>query len=267
MHEGTSASAHEPCASLPTLIFTHGGFCDRHDWDVVIERLRLRYTTLSFDLPGHGASKRSGDASIGAFAEAVNEVRRQCGKTAVLIGHSAGCRVVLEAVHQRPDGVAGVILLDAGQLLGQGDPAEAVRAFSEMLDQVGFTALMRAGFEQATATADVTDRERIIARLMAHDPQLGRDFLLSAVAWDAGRAASVIAGINAPLLIVEAIGALEAKEARPSPWSQLVLGHAREASLCCAPGGHFVMLEHPDLVSEHIDRFALSLVKAAPSSP
>lgn len=254
------------CAkTLPKLIFVHGGFCDRHDWDDVIARLSPRYDAVSLDLPGHGASKPTGDASIGAAADALTAVRRQQGdQSVILIAHSAGCRVALESFHRDPRDVIGLVLVDGGQVLGEGDPADAVRVFSETLTAIGFHDLMRAGFDQSTASANATDRERILARVLAHDPIFGRDFLLSAVAWDAGRAAPALAGVNVPLLIVQAIGALDAERATPTPWSRLVLAHAPLVQLNYVPGGHFVMLEQAETLCEIIDRFATAPVRHAP---
>lgn len=251
----------------PKLIFVHGGFCDRHDWDDVIARLGPRYDAVSFDLPGHGASKPAGDASIGAAADALNAVRRRQGdQSVILIAHSAGCRVALESYRCDPRDVIGLILVDGGQLLGEGDPTDAVRAFSETLTAIGFHDLMRAGFDQSAASVNATVRERILARVRAHDPIFGRDFLLSAVAWDAGRAAPALAGVSVPLLIVQAIGALDAEHATPTPWSRLVLAHAPLAQLNYVPGGHFVMLEQTETLCEIIDRFATAAVRPASGS-
>lgn len=251
----------------PLLIFIHGGFCDRHDWDGVIDTLRPRYEGLSFDLPGHGGAAPAGEASIGSFADALTAIRTSQGdRPVILIAHSAGCRVALESFHRNPENVIGIVLADAGQRLGEGDPAEAVRAFSSTLDAIGFTNLMRAGFEQATASANEDDRARILARVLAHDGTFGRDFLLSVVAWDADRAAMVFARVNVPLLIVEAIGATDPQAATPSPWSELALANAPLAQLRYLQGGHFLMLEQTQKLCELVDGFAMPLVTRAPAS-
>src|SRR5215472_13559600 len=109
----------------PTLIFVHGFACALSDWDGQVNALSPSYRCVALDLPGHGKSAMPPEPTIEALAKAVNTVKdRVGGNKAILIGHSMGCRVVLEAFLQSKANIAGIVFVD-GSILG-GDPETGV---------------------------------------------------------------------------------------------------------------------------------------------
>jgi len=97
-------------AQDPTLIFVHGFACSLEDWDAQVNGLSTQFRCVALDLPGHGSSPAPEAATIAALGSAVNVAKKQAGgRTAVLIGHSMGCRVINEAFLQSPAGVAGLV--------------------------------------------------------------------------------------------------------------------------------------------------------------
>lgn len=101
----------------PPVIFVHGFACSHSDWDAQVAYLSPRHTTVAVDLRGHGASPGAADkCSIGQFGADVAQVMRSLAlPPAVLVGHSMGCRVAIEAALQAPAHTAGVILVDGSQ--------------------------------------------------------------------------------------------------------------------------------------------------------
>jgi pimeloyl-ACP methyl ester carboxylesterase len=99
----------------PTLVFVHGWCCDRSYWQPQVQHLSQQYRVVAIDLAGHGESGLNrAQWSMQAFAADVVAVLEQLGvATGVLIGHSMGGPIVLEAGIRAPDRVLGVIGVEA----------------------------------------------------------------------------------------------------------------------------------------------------------
>src|ERR1700756_40423 len=123
----------------PTLIFVHGFACALSDWDGQVKALSPNYRCAALDLPGHGNSAKPEEPTIEALAKAVNSVKdRVGGGKAILIGHSMGCRVILEAFLQSKANIAGLVFVD-GSILG-GDPETGVAKARDAIAEVGIDA-------------------------------------------------------------------------------------------------------------------------------
>ena len=97
-----------------TLVFVHGWSCNRSCWSGQLESLARDYQVVAVDLAGHGASGRERRHwTIPAFGADVAAVVREIGADrSILIGHSMGGDVILEAARQLAKGVAGLIWVD-----------------------------------------------------------------------------------------------------------------------------------------------------------
>src|ERR1700694_1615371 len=82
-----------------TLVFVHGWSCDRNYWRHQMDAFQGQYRVIALDLAGHGASGKGRTAwNIPNFANDVAAVVRAVdAKNVVLIGHSLGGPVVVEA--------------------------------------------------------------------------------------------------------------------------------------------------------------------------
>lgn len=103
------------------VLLVHGWSCDSNYWSAQIQPLKAKYTTVTVDLAGHGGSARNRtDWSIGNFGEDVAAVARQLpNKQVILVGHSMGGAVVLEAARRIGDRVIGIIAVDSLKTVGQ----------------------------------------------------------------------------------------------------------------------------------------------------
>jgi pimeloyl-ACP methyl ester carboxylesterase len=104
--------------SGPTVLLLHATLHDRHDFDPIVETLAKRYRTIAVDWPGHGDSDPV-DAAVepGArlFADVLEEVVDGLGLSrAVLIGNSVGGFAAARLAINRPERVAGLVLVNAG---------------------------------------------------------------------------------------------------------------------------------------------------------
>src|SRR5687767_8623824 len=118
----------------PPLVFVYGFACTYDDWHAQVDYFQTRQCVVTCDLRGHGSSSGEPDhcdietygADVSALLQGLNL------PPAVLIGHSLGCRVVLQAYLDAPQKVAGLALVD-GSLLGTGDPQAAEREMCQRI--------------------------------------------------------------------------------------------------------------------------------------
>ena len=97
------------------LIFVHGAWGNRTHWQAQIEHFSPKYNAAAIDLAGHGESSIGTRTTftMRAFGHDVQAVVNQLGlEWVVLIGHSMGGAVILEAEHLMPERVLGLIGID-----------------------------------------------------------------------------------------------------------------------------------------------------------
>jgi pimeloyl-ACP methyl ester carboxylesterase len=99
----------------PPVVLLHGGGQTRHSWGGTARRLAAAgRTTVALDARGHGDSAWDPDGSYGvdAFAADLVAVLESLGGPAVLVGASLGGMTALVVSADRPDLVAGLVLVD-----------------------------------------------------------------------------------------------------------------------------------------------------------
>src|SRR4051812_47102342 len=143
----------------PPLVFVHGFACTHEDWRAQLDYFEGTNEVLACDLRGHGRTPgRPHECSIehygGDVAALVSnlEIAR-----ALLVGHSMGCRVVLEAARLIADKVAGLVLVD-GSRNATSDPEAAQALARATIEKLGYArfaeALFRQMFFKPSAQAD-----------------------------------------------------------------------------------------------------------------
>jgi len=105
----------------PAVVLVHGWSCDANYWSAQIAALKAHFTVVTVDLAGHGASGRNRtDWTMANYGEDVAAVVRQLpNRQIVLVGHSMGATVALEATRRIGDRVIGIIAVDALKSIGQ----------------------------------------------------------------------------------------------------------------------------------------------------
>ena len=251
----------------PTLVFVHGGFCDRGDWSAQMAALAPHYRVVAFDLPGHGESALPAQPTVAALGRAVRFVI-DChgGGRVVLVGHSLGVDVVLETWRQSSANVAGFVLIEGG-LVANGDPTAAVGSVRDMIRAAGLQAFLDRSFSQMfVPTSDQALRERVMQRLTRLDPEFAQEIVLSKVHWDASLAAHVLGTVNVPVLLLQSTyfdAAFQRYSLTPgmtTPWTELVARQIPDAQLRVMSGlGHFPHIEAPQAVNDSILEFVRRL--------
>jgi pimeloyl-ACP methyl ester carboxylesterase len=105
----------------PPLVCVHGAGSSSVVWMDVVRRLSPQRRVVAPDLPGHGQSDRwhpPDDVSIGMYRDAVGTVCAELKiERAILMGHSMGALIALDAAAAWPERVAGLVLVNGGARL------------------------------------------------------------------------------------------------------------------------------------------------------
>jgi pimeloyl-ACP methyl ester carboxylesterase len=110
--------------SAAALVLVHGWSCDRSYWRATLDPFADRYRVVAVDLGGHGESgvQRS-TWSMPAFGADVAAVVQALELSRlVLVGHSMGGDVAVEAARQLPGRVAGLVWVDTYRNLADAEP-------------------------------------------------------------------------------------------------------------------------------------------------
>jgi len=103
-------------ADRPSLVFIHGAGAGSGIWSMTLARVARSAHAIAIDLPGHGPSA-GGDLatlSMERYRDAVGELcGALCLGPSVLVGHSMGALVALEAALAWPDKVRALVLVAA----------------------------------------------------------------------------------------------------------------------------------------------------------
>jgi len=243
----------------PPLLFVHGFACSLDDWRFQVEHFSKNHDVAACDLRGHGQTPgRPQECSIehygGDVAALVNNLEL---RNVVLVGHSMGCRVVLEAARLVPKRVAGLVLVD-GSRLANGDPEAAEVAARAAIagDYPKFAEnLFRQMFFKPSAQADA-----IVARAVKTSAAFGPELWPRMARWDASQADSAFAALKAPVLAIQSttrnahLQRSPLKAGETSPWIDFL--KAKGAKVEIVPDtGHFTQIEAAGEVNRLIADF------------
>ena len=244
----------------PTLVFVHGWSCDSSYWNAQIDAFRQRYTVVTVDLAGHGASARNRtDWSMAHYgADVAAAVQSLPSKQIILIGHSMGGPVVIEAARLLQDRTVAVIGVDTYKSIGSPPPPAAqVAAFVDGMEQdfIGYTR----GFVTNTFFTKTADQQLVnkIASDMSSAPA---DVAIASskamTNWDYVEPAK---GIKVPIIAINSDLGLLTDDARISKvWPTF-------RSVTVTGTGHFLMMEEPARFDEVLEEQIQTIVNPASS--
>jgi pimeloyl-ACP methyl ester carboxylesterase len=226
----------------PALVFIHGWLCDQTFWSAQVEKFSQSNTVVTIDLPGHGLSGMDRkDWPLSAYGADVHIVAEHLGlDQVVLIGHSMGGAVVLEAARLMPDRVIGIVAVDSLH------NAE----FKYTPDQIeNFLTAFETDFagacESATASwfgegADPELVERVTSDLCDGSPEIGLALQREFFTYDM---ASALAAVDTPVRYINASGFPTVPEIN-------MKYQADFSGVIVQDVGHFLMMEKPEVFNE-----------------
>ncbi len=248
----------------PPVVFVHGFSCDHTDWRFQIEYFRRDHCVVACDLRGHGRTPgQPAECSIETYGADVADLLEKLNTgPAVLVGHSMGCRVVLEAARLHPERVAGIVFIE-GNKRSAGDPAQVEQAAHDQIAAQGYAPFAEAFFATlfprpyAGAAAIIQRAKKLPAEIgVALFPRMAR--------WDAEKEDAALVALRVPLLDIQstkldATGRpISLQPGDTTPW----LEHARQLmpnlQIEIIPGvGHFAQLEAPQRVNALLAAFVV----------
>ena len=239
----------------PPFVFVHGFACAHEDWRSQIEHFSKTRAVLACDLRGHGRTPGApGECSIERYGTDVAELLQTLDAPAVLIGHSMGCRVVLEANRRAPAKVAAIALVD-GSRMAWGEPRQADEAMRTAIEFTGFPAFAEALFKQMFL-APSAQATSIIERAKRLPADVGAALFPSLARWDAGQMVAALAAVRVPLLAIQSTSMSPERKrssmraGQTTPWLDLLRERVPGVRIEVLPGlGHFPQIEAPDQVN------------------
>jgi pimeloyl-ACP methyl ester carboxylesterase len=252
----------------PPIAFVHGFACTHIDWQPQVAHFSATNAVVACDLRGHGETPGdSHDCSIETYGADVAALLGELKfPPAILVGHSMGCRAVLQAYLYAPERVAAIVLID-GSRLGFGDPVVAERVMNEQLRATGYGVFARRLFDEMfVVSSDPKLKATLMERAVQLRSEIGGTLFPRMVGWDARRMEAALAAVRVPLMVIQST-TMNAERIRvslsagqSSPWLDLVKARAPAARIEIVSGvGHFPQLEAPDKVNALLADFAAKL--------
>jgi len=239
----------------PAIVFVHGWACNKSYWREQAAHFARSRRIVALDLAGHGESGRGRQRfSVEAFGADVKAVVDALGlRRVVLVGHSMGGPVTLEAARLMPERVVALVPIDTLERVGEPASPEEKRAFLGPL-----RADFRAGTQRFVRDYMFTPRsepelvERVAQEMAAAPPAVALSALESLLDYDEAKG---LEAVKAPLRLINA-----------DLWpTDLAAARRRkpDVQLAVMPGvGHFLMLEQPAEFNRLLERALAEL--AAP---
>jgi len=237
----------------PALVFVHGWCCDRSYWDAQVPHFAQKYKVVTIDLAGHGESGLSRKAyTMSTFGQDVAAVVNKLDlDQIVLIGHSMGGPVILEAARTIPENIKGLVGVDT---FGRIKPRT-----QEWIDN--FMAPFHANFAERTAifvrqnmftpNSDPALIEKIVSDMSAAPAEVGSSAIEEILKHDLIPA---LREVNAPIRCIN--------KGRNSTNVETIRQYAPTFDVIAMSNvGHFVMMEDPETFNRMLDKIVKEYIR------
>jgi pimeloyl-ACP methyl ester carboxylesterase len=232
----------------PVLVFVHGWCCDKRYWKYQAPYFATQRKVVTIDLAGHGQSGLGRkDYTIEAFGgDVVAVVEKLQLDKVILVGHSMGGPVIVEAARRMPGRVIGCVGADTLHNIGKSHGEEAeIMVLKLELDFVGaMQGFARSAFK---ADADPEVVEWVVGNMSSVNPEVGIGVIEHISKYVLKEA---VKDVQVPIVCINSdFQPMDVEENRK---------YARDYEVKMMLGiGHFVMMEDPAnfnrLLSETID--------------
>ncbi|MBT8420365.1 MAG: alpha/beta hydrolase [Gammaproteobacteria bacterium] len=236
----------------PTLVFIHGWTCNREFWASQIEYFSKTHRVISLDLAGHGVSDSKRDNyTMSAFGQDVAAVVTEMGAdNIVLIGHSMGGPVAIEAANLLEEKVIGIVAVDIFFLPGLPDSKDQIGEFMKSFED-DFEAASQAFVRSMFLPGADPDLISSIAETMSSaDKNMGISALRNTIEWLIENTPSLPGKYASKLRNINAVS----EEKTP-----------RQEGIVTIPGvGHFIAQVKPDAFNKALEKIISERVRNRP---
>jgi pimeloyl-ACP methyl ester carboxylesterase len=224
----------------PALVLIHGWSCDSNYWREQVPEFKKKYTIVTVDLAGHGGTDGARtEWSMARFgqdvATALSAVPNQ---KLILVGHSMGGPVAIEAARLMKNRVIGIIGVDTFKTIGAPVPSKAqvdaiIKPFEA--DFIGHTrALVAEHFFAKGANPQLANK--IAYDMSLSSPKVAVPSMRALLEYDY---TAPLADVSVPIVAINSDLGEPANEAR----IKKILPKFHAVTL--AGDGHFLMMEDP----------------------
>ncbi|MHC4725292.1 MAG: alpha/beta fold hydrolase [Planctomycetota bacterium] len=222
----------------PVLVFVHGWSCSKEYWKEQVAHFAKKHKVVTIDLAGHGQSGLSRkEYTLEAFGKDVAAVAEKLNlNRIILVGHSIGGFVVVEAARQMPGRVVCVVGADEFHDIEKGFTEEDIKGLIAMIepDFVKGTQSFVRGMFPPDADPELVDW--VVSDMSSADSEIGINVFRNLGNYDLKNA---IQEIEVPVYSISS-----------DLWPMNVDGnkkYVKSFKLKMMKGiGHFVMLEDPE---------------------
>lgn len=243
--DNIAISYHVEGDGKPALIFVHGWCCDKGYWKNQVAHFSKDYKVVTIDLAGHGKSGLGRKIwSMEAFGKDVFAVvdKLNIGQ-AILIGHSMGGAVIIEAAKQMPTRIIGLVGVDTYHSIEDTYPQEQFEEFIAPFRSDFVATTGNFVHDMFTPDADSAIVEQIANDMSSAPPEIGIGAMQEYFKFDH---ASELRDLKLPIVCINS-----------DKWPTEVEAGQRQVSffeLKLMPGiGHFVMMEDPEQFNNLLD--------------
>lgn len=270
-------------AGGPTLVLCDGVGCAGYVWRKLLPPLAARHRVVHWNYRGHGRSEPPADPARVTVADCVSDLLAVLGaageERAVLVGHSMGVQIALEAHRRAPERVQGLALVcgapgraidafhDSGALRAVFPWARAAVERFPLVARAAFRALLPTELAVEVALTFEVDRRRVeredlvryFEDLSRIDPGVFVRLLASAAEHDAG---PHLPEVDAPTLVV----AGERDTFTPLHLSVAMQQAIPDCDLLVLPGAtHVAPLERAEEIAARVLAFVDERVAGEPA--
>jgi pimeloyl-ACP methyl ester carboxylesterase len=191
----------------PVIVFVHCWTCDHHFWNNQIEHFSRRHKVVWLDLAGHGQSGSSrSNYTMEAFGQDIAAVVNATGeKNVVLVGHSMGGPVALEAAKLLDDKVIAIVGVDTFHTPFHSPTTDAeIEGFVKPFKQ-DFVATTRRMIESMfTPNADPELKASTVKWFSGANPEMGISAMYEMLNWGKQKAQSSLKSFSGRLKNINA---------------------------------------------------------------
>jgi pimeloyl-ACP methyl ester carboxylesterase len=245
----------------PALVFIHCWSCDSNYWREQLQQFKQKYTLVTVDLAGHGGTDGNRtDWTIARFGQDVaTALAAVPSQQVILVGHSMGGNVAIEAARLLKGRVVGIIGVDSFKSIGAPLPTKAqvdaiLKPFET--DFIGTTRSMVTEHFFA-AHADAQLKQKIAYDMSLSPPRVALPSLRAIIEYDF---AEPLKDVNVPIVAINSDLGEPVNEVRIRKF----LPKYRQVTL--AGDGNFLMMEDPARFNPALEQEIQTLLGNTPGS-
>lgn len=257
--DGTPISYEVSGTGEPTLVFIHGWSCDARYWRAQVPEFSKRYRVVVLDLAGHGHSGAARSRyTMSSFGEDVRAVvEATSSNNVILIGHSMGGSVIVEAARLMPGRIIGLIGIDTLENIEYPMTSEEVKEMTRPLEKNFRSGSRQFVSEMIGSGTDPELREWILSDMSAAPPVVALSAMNEMMnQYVTGEAAKVFEEVLLPVVTVNGDTwpiDYEANRRHMRSYDAIVLKEA----------DHFLMMSQPEELNTALEKAIRMLLRTS----